>query len=503
MALATTPLYMQAENVDIKRIEIEKDKSVEVEYCYGIGEQGLILTTKEDDKQNGTAKGYDRYTFTKYDTLLNKISSVDAEVNPGSSRLIGSTYRYSNSFAKDNNLYYINEEKSGDYEILVVDGKSMKTKALSGNIGKKSDVRYCRVMGDYVYMVGSLKDLPFVYTVDLKTGAGKMINIPVSNKKHYSFVSFEEDDEQNEVHLFIKERQDKKYVMKFHVFTDGNYTNEITLTPDEEGKCPATAFATKMEDGSYIISGTYSKHDDELLTNTIGVFFKKVENENTVYSTYVNYLDLNNFTSYMPERKQKKIEKKKAKKEEKGDEYTINYNMLPYRVIKENDKYLLVGEAYYPTYVMKSHTILVSNGNGGTTPQTIYHQEFDGYAYSHYFVVEFDQQGKMEWSNSAPLHILKSWIPRRHLSLNKDAEALEVFFPSFGHMHHISYNFNGDELKKEEVAYVDDDVTLKRYAGLSTGYWYKGTFLSTGYLKVKDDDGKRKIYSINRIKYGK
>lgn len=502
MALVTTPLILQAESLDVKRIEIEKERSVEFMSCDAIGEHGLILTTKEDHNQKGTKKGHEKWTFTKYDTLLNKVSSVDAEVNPDNS-IFASSYRYNKQFTKDNNLYYISVEKNGEYEIVIVDGETMKTSTLTGDFGKKSDISFSRVMGDYVYFTGTQKDLPFVYTVNTKSGAGKMSNISVANKKRFSIMSFESDDEQNEVHLFIKEKQENVYVMKLYVFADGALTNEMTLAPDAEDKYTATAFASKMSDGSYVISGTYSKKDGKGTQNSIGVFLKKVENGKSVYSTYVNYLDLKNFTSYMTERKQKRVEKKKEKKEEKGDEYTINYNMLPYKIIEENGKYMLVGEAYYPTYVMQPYTQVMSNGQGGTYTVTNYRMVFDGYFYTHYFVLAFDQQGQMVWSNSAPLEVLKSWYVHRHLSLNKKSDALEIFYPSFGHMNHVSYNYNGEETLKEEVKYVEDDVKLKRYAGLDTQFWYGNTFLSSGLLKIKDDDGKRKIYSINRVKCGK
>ncbi len=498
MAMFIASLNTQAEDLDIKRIEIKKEMSVDFLSCEGIGEEGLILTTKDNDKQGGTKRSHERWSFTKYDTLLNKVSSVDAEVNTDNS-LFESSYRYNRQFTQGNSLYYVSVEKNGEYEIVVIDGKNMKSTLHTGVVGKKSNVRFCRVMGDYVYLAGTHKKLPFVYAVNIKTGTSKMTNLSVSNKKKYSIMSFETDDDQNEVHLFIKELHDKNYVMKLNVFVDGNKTNEMALDPDVEDKYPATAFATKMADGSYIISGTYSQKDNKEVHNSIGVFLKKVENGKTIYSTYVNYLDLKNFTSYMTERQQKRIEKKKERKQGKGEEYSINYNMLPYKMIEENGKYLLVGEAYYPTYVLRPYTQTISNGKGGTTTVTNYQQVFDGYFYTHYFVLEFDQQGQMEWSNSAPLEVLKSWTVHRHLSLNKKADALEVFYPSFGHMNHVSYNSNGVEINREEVKYVDDDVKLKKYSGLDTDYWYGNTFLSSGSLKIKKD-GKQKIYSINRIK---
>lgn len=491
MTLIASPLCMEAENLDVKRIEIDKERSVDFLSCDAIGKQGLILTTKDDDNQKNTQKGHNRLTFTKYDTLLNKVTSVDAEFS-----------RKDNidQITKGNDLYRLSMEKNGEFELLFIDGEKMKPILSTGDIGKRIVISYNQVMGDYVYMAGTQKGLPFVYALNAKTGAGKMTNLTVPSKKKFSIMSFETDDNQNEAHLFIKEKQDKGYVIKLYVFADGDLKNEMTMAPDAEDKYPATAFASKMSDGSYIISGTYSDKDTKGTVRSIGVFLKKVENGKTSYSTYINYLDLKNFTSYMTERRQKKIEKKKARKEEKGDEYTINYNMLPYKIIEENGKYLLVGEAYYPTYITVPVTQVKTNAQGGTYTTTTYKREFDGYFYTHYFVMEFDKNGKMGWSNSAPLEVLKSWVPRRHLSINKKAQALEVFYPSFGHMNHVSYSYGGEELLKEEVTYVEDDVKLKRYSGLDTEYWYDNTFLSSGLLKIKDDDGKHRIFSINRIK---
>lgn len=492
LMLGSTSFCMQARNADVKRIEIDKESSYSFLSCDGIGESGLILTTKEKDKQKNATKDHEILTFTKYDTLLAKTKSIDANTTDK-----GSIYQVTSG----SNLYRISMTKGGEYEILFLDGEKMTSKTLNGDIGKKTILESYVVMGDYIYLSGLQKGLPFVCAVNVKSGVSQLTNITPLNKKRFAMMSFEADINQKEVHLFTKELADKGYIIKLYVFVDGKQTNEISIAPDSEDKYPATAFASKMSDGSYIISGTYSPKDTKRTDRSTGVFLKKVSNGNTVFSNYTNYLDLKNFTSYMSERKQERVEKKKAKKEAKDEEFVINYNMLPYKVIEDNGKYLLVGEAYYPTYRMESYTVMVGTGNGGMTQQTMWRQVFDGFAYTHYFVMEFDGQGKMEWSNSAPIEVLKSWVPRRHLSVSKNASSLEVVYPSFGHMNNVSYGANGEEVSKEEIKYVGDEQKLKRYYGLDTEYWFGENFLSSGLLKIKDDDGKRRIFSINKISF--
>lgn len=486
--------YAIGRTADVKRIEIEKESSTTYLSCDPVGENGLILTTREKENQKSAEKNYEILTFIKYDTLLNKVQSVNAACLEDG-KIIQS--------AAGDNIYRIALKKNGEYEILLLNGENMQTKTFSGETAKKMNIAYHRLIGDYLYIVGEQKGNTLVYCIDIKTGNRNMIEIPVNKKKRPVIMSFEMNETYNEAYLFTKEKEEKGYVIKLYVLSKGSLTNSYTFAPDEEGKYPATAFASKMDDGSYIISGTYSDKDSKHTHQSIGIFLKKIENGNTVFSTYTNYLDLKNFTSYMSERKQKRVEKKKGKKAEEGEEYTIDYNMLPYEVIEDNGKYLLVGEAFYATYTIEFYQVMVTVGKAGMVPQTHARSRFDGFAYTHYFVLEFDKSGTIGWSNAAPVEVAKTWTLQRHLTISKDSKSLDIIYPSFDKMNHISYGNNGEELNKEEISYVGEEKELKKYYDLETQYWYGSKFVSAGLLKVKDDEGKRRIYSINKISFGK
>lgn len=503
MALAFSPLCVDAADVDIQRIEIEPQSSEYILGCNGIGSHGLILTSKIFDNQKETKTGHERLTFTKYDTLLNKVTSTEAEfmreifVKTDPPRRFYRDYSNAQSLGK---VYM--KRNTGAYEILHVDGETMETKTLTGEVGKRSKLTYSKALGNYVYMAGRQGGVPYVYSVNIKTGEGKMNLLPVAEKRKSYMLSFETDDMNNEVHLIIQEKQDDKYSLNLYVFADGALSSHVALDPDLKEKDPESAFASKMEDGSYIICGTYSEGRSKHTTNSVGVYFKKVENGKTACSSFVNYLDVNNFNSYLSEHKQEKIEKKKTRKEKEGKEYAIHRNMLPYKVIEKDGKYLLAGEAYYPTYTSRPQTVGVSDGNGGTTYQTTYIMEFDSYKFTHYFVLEFDQQGKMVWSNASSLDVNNSVTLDRHLSINNTNQSVEILYPSLGHMNRDSYSKENMEIKKEEIPFVADDETIKKYKDLRTESWGDGAFLSSGLFNVKNEDDKRRVYSINRVKLG-
>lgn len=486
--------YAQERTADVKRIEIEHDASVTVLSCNPIGDKGLILITKEKDKQQSAEKDYKILTFTKYDTLLNKGKSVDVTCLDK---------MYGGEITENGIIYWMNNvKKKNKYEVLLFDGEKMQSKVISGELEAKTYTIHEKLVGDYLYCYGSQGDTPIVLIINTKTGDKNLVTLSVTNKKKARLISFEPDEKGEEVHAFIKDKEESGYMIKFFTFRDGKLDKKYVFANEENGKFIESLYASKMDDGTYIISGTYS--DKERGTSTIGIFLKKIDNGKTVFSTYTNYLDITNFTSYMSKHKQEKVEKKKEKKAQKDKEYTIKYNMLPYRVIEENNNYLLVGEAYYPTYVMKPYTEMVPTGNGGMTTKTTWTMEFDGYAFSHYFLINFNKEGVIEWSNAAPLSVMKTWFPYfRHLSISKDTKSLDITYPSFGLLNHISYGYNGEELKKEDIPYVGEEQKLKRYYSLQSQFWYRNNFVSSGLLKIKDDDGKRKIYSINKITFKK
>ena len=65
---------------------------------------------------------------------------------------------------------------------------------------------------------------------------------------------------------------------------------------------------------------------------------------------FYNFLDLKNFTDYMSDRKQAKIERRKEKAKKAGKEYALKYLMASHRIMTDGKDYFYLGEAYFPVY---------------------------------------------------------------------------------------------------------------------------------------------------------
>lgn len=484
------PTLTHAKNVDVKRVELDKTSSNDFKMCCPIGEKGILLATIEKEKQKGAEKKHEIWSFMKMDTLLNNSASVDINVGTNCKR---------NWKEADGKFYLINTNfganKWGNqrYEITILDHDKMTSTRYEGSVDKYfPGWEDPMVLGDYLYMLGEAYfSQPFMLITNIKTGESNLVDINTLDKKHYAIMSYDVDKEHNEVHVLTKEKDGKDgYATRLYTFSDGKKTNEMTFNVKGDKKYPATAFVSKTNDGNYLFSGTYSLSDNSKKSESVGIFVLKTDsNGKTLFSTYTNFLDLKNFTSYMSDKKKNGIEVDKSKSEANGKEYTKEYDILPYNAIENDGKYLLIGEAYYPVW----HTNVDKNGVPGSY--------FSGYNFTHYFIVEYSKDGKIEWSNAAELNVKMTLVRRKHLSVNKEADSLQIVYPSWGCVVNTSYDANGDEISTEKINYVGDEETIRRYFDLDTEYWYGNNFLATGKLLTKSKDGKDKVFSINKITY--
>lgn len=479
------PLLGYAQNAKTERMEIS-DELTNFYECIPFAEHGFLLKTYNAESQ--TNRKTRTYTYVKYDTSFSVVSSTDISLFAKKAAYLGYTSK--------EKQYCCAYQNSGLYTISIIDIRNMNTQTIQGKLPKHVILNNMRAIGDYVYLQGYVKDLPILYAQNIKTQETTFCKIIPLNKRHFSIMSFEVNETNNEVYLFTKDVFKNDQIVKFYSYKDGVKTLETQLRPKEQDKFIVSAFASRISDGSLIVSGTYGNSSKSIRTS-VGIYISKLsQNGDMEYTKYVNYLDITNFTSYLSERKQGKIEKKQDRLNNRSKELEINYFMVPHKIIESNNEYTLIGEAYYPTYRQECHYITTAQG------QTQYcYPVFDGYQYTHFFILNFNGQGELLWSNSSPMDIDdKPYSPIRFLSVNKQNHNLQLVYSSWNKLHSFSYE-NGDLVNTNEFSYIKDEEKLL-YSTTKNKSWYDNTFISYGTqrIKNKDDHTKRDIYFIEKIK---
>lgn len=482
--VSSTILFGQATNV--KRIEFNaKEEESTPEYItfgkYGVLQRSVDLAKLKADKKNYTT------TYTLFSTDLKRTDSIDFKTPEN----------YSNETRTNNESYFyeLSWDKKKNYILHCLDIATFQSQTFTGKLLPKMYVNSFKSLPGYVFIEGEANKIPVIIIKNIVSGEEYFSKFIPTSKRDFELLNFEINKKSQEAYAFIKDKIADKIIITMYIYSKGKEIGKYTL-PYNEGKFLQNVTASKLNDGSYILTGTYN--NSKKGAASVGLFISKITNGKTMFTQYVNYLEINNFTSHLSTKGQDKIEKKKDKKQQKGEELELNYLMAPHSIIEYNNTYLLVGESYYPTYRRECYTTTTSSG----TTQTCYYV-FDGYYYTHYFLYSFDQNGNPLWSNSKEMDInFKPMSPILFLDLQFNEGNLSALYGSGNTFQYSVFNNKGEETKtsiqKIETEKESDNVKI---SSMTTKHWFDNNYIAYGFQKIKNSEekDKRKVFYINKI----
>lgn len=481
-----------------KRIEFELKDGYQNENVYEFGDKGflLIARSQKSDENREVA-----YKIERYDADLNMAQTN--EINIDKSFSIDETYR------DDSHIYQLYKNRKGEYSIVKIDAANLEYKSIEGEFPSKTYVKDMAILGDFAYLTANKGGKPCILSIDLKSGLQNFMPITIEgfNSKKLLIESMQLLEESNEIFVFIEAVKSKKESYTYIVRMDNNGNIKDTYNfSNGFTEIITSATASYIENDTYVISGTYST---KTRYTSEGMFFSIVSNNAVQSINFYNFLDLDNFLKYLPERKQEKIEKKKSRKDSKGKDYNLRYYLAPHHIIKTDDGYIFLAEAYYPTYRTETYTTTsFVNGQAVTTTQT--RQVFDGYQYTHAFFAKFSKSGEMQWDQTFEMWMAyKPFYVKRFINIAEQSQnAIKLVFASYNRIASKSFDFDGNittETSSDEIETgIEGDKTKGAFSNIS--FWYDKYFLAYGSQTIKNtDDGdgkrKRKVYFVNKIRF--
>ncbi len=491
LLLSTLPLaQISYEN----RLELEPKDGYYNQGITEFGEHGIIVSLKNKQTiNNESERKYDLYN-TNLEQVNSKKITIDKK------------YFLNETFSDQHRLFSLFKNKKGDYTLVTIDASNLEEIQVNGIVPKKAIIESMAILGDYAYLKTTIKRSPFLFAINWKTGEKKLIPVSIKDfsSKKLSLMNFQILKESNEIFLYvkvyIKNKKSDVYIIRLN--NKGEKVETFNFTENIE-KNIIDISAYKISDNKYIFNGTYSS---KFTGMSEGLFFSQTNKSNIDYIKYYNFLDLDKFLSYLPEKKKKKIEKKKDKKEKKGKELSYNYSIAAHGLILLNDGYLFLGEAYYPTYRMESYQTTV---NGVTTTQ--YRQVFDGYRYTHAILGKFNNKGELLWDQIFELYgAYKPFYEKRFISIAEQKQnSINLIFSSRNRIYSKSFDFNGSVIQEKESDKIETnysgDKTKRSFSNID--FWYGNYFLAYGSQKIinKEKENnvkrKRKVYFLSKIKF--
>jgi hypothetical protein len=480
------PTFGQVEYLD--RVELDYKNDFYVSQLYNFHENGILISAVEDVKRSQRDP---KRIYVLYDTDLAQLESFEVDVT--FRQKLTATHEGEKSL---HTLYY--DMRKGEYTIVSIDPMNSKRFTYEGDLPPRLDITSIRVIGKMAVINAFLRKKRVLYIIDLEVG---------------SFVErfYEKQSRRNDIYLIdvvalpgekevciTAQEYARKVMVRTSLYLinlEGEISKPYTLDAGNRNIVDATP--TRMSESEIIVAGTYSKLKS---TGAEGMFICSFEGNNQKYFKSYDFLDFENFFSYMSERSQEKMEKKIDRKKQRGKEVSINVRMVLHEVLRSDGLNYLLGEVYYPTYRTETRTTYI-NGR----PTTTTYQVFDGYQYTHAVLCSFDENGdKVEDDIFEMWLMYKPFYVKKFVELTIEENTIRMVYVD-GNRLVTKVLEDGDLRNKESISLEGSKAHDEIRGSVGTiEQFYGNNFIAYGTQRIKntkDDDVKRKrnVFYMQKI----
>ncbi len=252
-----------------------------------------------------------------------------------------------------------------------------------------------------------------------------------------------------------------------------------------------------------IVAGVFGNRQKEF---TRGIFITEIMPNGDHSTRYYNFVDMKNFFKYMRAKREQRVKSRIERKRVKGKKVRMSYRFMVHELIPYKDKFILLGEAFYPRYQ--------SNNAGAFTyapftfqpPMAQSGRVFAGFQYTHAVVICFDHNGKMLWDNSFEINDVRSFNLEQFVKLDVQDDKIAMIYMYDNEIRskiikddQVLDGKSSDQIKTlREFDVVKADRTDKG----KLDYWYDDFMYATGVQDIVNQQpgsGRRKVFFINKL----
>lgn len=486
------------------RLEIETRQDTEPFTVIPFGAGGMLLfyesVVSTDDKDHTV------WIFKLYDVNFRQIWIQEMPILKD--------LKYEKSVNHNDHLYLVfyNSEKSFDgnnFEIVIVPGEmDGLITAKTGKIPDKSLLAHFMIWNQKA-LLGIITDDDQSSFVRFDLSTGEQQPILLTNTRFTFLLDMKVDTIARILHTFYKAYDDEanEYIFykQFNEYGDSLLTvpvdNDATKYLINSGEILVPG------DDQVLIIGTFKDNPkgktDNVYTGldieSSGIFVTRLNGAQNDFMKYYNFSDFSSFYKNLSVNDLSRI----RKRDKKGDQITIDYNLLVHNIIRLEEGYVFVAEAYYPEY----HTVTRMMYDWYGRPMPSYYNVFDGYRYTSAFITRFDKEGNMLWDNGMELWDILSNKLENRVNVIFDGEETILAFNFKGQITYKVFTATEEQQSLEyvpiESKHTRDKMTSE--SGSNMLYWYRNYFLVYGYQRIRNtmlsDEDKRYVFYVNKIAF--
>lgn len=504
----------------VKRLEIPVPTNADNFFTIPVRDDGVLLLTK---------MGRSGYSLVRFDTNLERQWQVDGTI---SDNLDYVNYSYD---GKDVYLLF-SKFKSNRYQVIKVYVGPGFTEKFDIYSLDKLEISEFKASRDAVYIAGVVREQPVLLYTNLQTRQSKLL--PSAMKGSAEIQSIEIDSINHRVNVTYSVRKGKNYHLVVKSFDDnGRQDSQVILEPEEEFAL-LNGKLSPLSDTTQLMIGTYGYRSMQSATKgpvSQGIYMSQITPEEVLPTRYYSFTDFKNFFSFMSPRDQERKERQIQRKKEKGDDLKLNYQLLVHDLIPQGDQFILVAEAFQPTFRSQNNYPYGGMGSpfgfgGGGFGSSMYspygwgwglwsmnswysgsrgffgnnQQVFDGWQYTHAVVAGFDKKGNLLWDNSFEIDNVKTMKLKEKVRTSMRDGLVTLFYSNNGTIRSkaVKGNLVVEGAQDKSIPTQKDGDKIRRNTNDDLEYWYDNYFLAWGYQRIQNEaDGRRNVFYLNKIAF--
>lgn len=492
----------QSQNDRPFRIEMQAPEDAYPYDMLNLGAKGVIVYFEND----AISKTKVNWRFVHYDAYFKKQWVADVVLPKGMEPK--ATYVDSLRIAL---LFKFEGKKKSEVYHQFISIQLKDTAKISLNLPFVKDLtpNLLYALSDRAFFSYYLDDKEQFFMLNYADGKTQEIVFPELEKPYVQFVKPIPNSSQMLVGVRNDLSKKSNQMLFYRLSIDGVIVSKVMLPAAEDvfyNKATALQLNedTVMIMGSYIlknnISGGILSPANELNT---GVFSAVLTNYQKIDSVnYFNFSHNSLIFKYLSKREQEKM-KKRLEDEKKGEEVSLNLQLLMHEPLKTDSAIVFLVEAFYPEYRTEENVNYDFYGRPFPNSRTY----FEGYRYTNAIVCGFNQQGTLIWDNNFSLNELISYELKPRVALCADSNVVLLAFSIDGNVNTLAISgykvVQNPERSRIEPMLASDFVVKTEKHDIE--YWYKNYFISYGYQKIrstgKGSKDRDNAFFLNKMIY--
>lgn len=311
------------------------------------------------------------------------------------------------------------------------------------------------------------------------------------------------------LNVYTSRRTSSLYVNSYDF--EGNLKNSLEVIPLRPGEKLMNGQISLISADQFFVLGSFNNqngsasrsNENDMGEQSEGFYIARFEGNEQQFIRLHKLLDFKNITEILNNEQLAVVRNLLRKEQKKGKEQSLNYDFLIHDLQKNGDNFLMLAEAFYPQY----HQVSTITYDFYGRPMPYYYTIFEGYRFFNVFVVEFDRDGNLLFSNGMKMWEMLSQKLRKNVGVFPDGNDLAIFYSHDGSI--VSKVIDGYTQKgTEERTRIATKNTGETPAESTQGkivHWYDNNFLAFGYQTIRNNSipggSRRDVFYINKMTF--